>query len=368
MDAVVTAAELVQLARDCGFDLVGIAPAEPLPEASFYLDWVRRGRAAGMRYLSDHRAGKRLDPRDLLGSARSVICCGVLYNTREGNVGDLNDPERGWIARYAWGEDYHNVLYARFQSLIGRLAARVAEPFEYKICVDTAPLLERAYAQRAGLGWIGKNTCLINEAQGSWFFLGELLTSLYFRGQDDFQAPPFRCGSCTACIDACPTAALVPTGHAAPAWELVPERCISYHTIESRTVAPEELRPGFGNHVFGCDICQDVCPWNRRAGVSIDPAFQPRHYAPPLEQLAALTEREFRQMFQTTPVVRARYHGFLRNVAMAMGNAPRESFRAPLERLAQHPDARVREPALWALARLNYGASEAPQERPWRTA
>ncbi len=356
MDAGITAAELVRLARECGFDLVGVAPAEPLAEASFYLDWVRRGRAAGMGYLADHRAGKRLDPRDLLGSARSIICCGVLYNTREANVSDLDDPQRAWISRYAWGEDYHDVLYARFRKLIGRLVLRIPEPFEYKICVDTAPLLERAYAQRAGLGWIGKNTCLINEAQGSWFFLGELLTSLRFAGQQEFGPPPFRCGSCTACIDACPTGAIVPTGRTAPEWELVPERCISYHTIESRAVVPEELRAGFGSHVFGCDICQDVCPWNARSGLSIDPAFQPRQYAPPLEQLAELSEQEFKEMFQTTPVLRAKYRGFLRNVALAMGNAPREAFRVPLERLAQHEDDRVREHAVWALARLNHVA------------
>jgi epoxyqueuosine reductase len=360
MDSRVTAAELVRLAHECGFDLAGIAPAEPLPEASFYLDWVRRGRAAAMGYLADHRAGKRLDPHDLLGSARSIICCGVLYNCREASVAELDDPERAWISRYAWGEDYHDVLYARLRKLIGRLVSRIAEPFEYKICVDTAPLLERAYAQRAGLGWIGKNTCLINESQGSWFFLGELLTSLRFAGQEAFAPPPFRCGTCTACIDACPTGAIVPTGRRSPEWELVPDLCISYHTIESRAAAPAELRPAFGSHVFGCDICQDVCPWNARSGVSVDPAFQPRQYAPPLERMAALDERDFKEMFQTSPVLRAKYRGFLRNVATAMGNAPRESYRMPLERLAGHEDAAVRDHALWALARLNHVAHQAP--------
>ena len=222
--------------------------------------------------------------------------------------------------------------------------------FEYKICVDTAPLLERAYARRAGLGWIGKNTCLIHEGMGSWFFLGELLVS--FDTAPD-SPPPDRCGTCTRCIDACPTAAIVPTGDPeGPAWALDSRLCISYFTIELRGPLPEEHRAGIGRHVFGCDICQDVCPWNRRAPVSAEPAFAPREMAPPLEKLAALGEDEFREMFRGSPIRRAQYAGFLRNVAVAMGNAREERFRLALEKLACHPDPLVAGHARWALHRL----------------
>jgi epoxyqueuosine reductase len=358
-------ATVKQLALDSGFDLVGIAAAEPLPEAAFYLDWVRRGQAASMTYLADHRAGKRLDPRDLLRSARSIVCCGVLYNTRHQPIASLNDPTRAWISRYAWGDDYHDVLTARFKRLLGRLLSRLDEPFEYKICVDTAPILERAYAQRAGLGWIGKNTCLINEPLGSWFFLGEMLLALPL--EPDSPSPP-RCGTCTACIEACPTAAIVPTGLSAPEWELVPDRCLSFHTIESRETPPQSLRSQFSSHVFGCDICQDVCPWNRRAPATDDSSFAPREYAPPLEKLASLSEQDFREMFRASPILRAKHRGFLRNVAIAMGNAPREAFRQPLLRLAEHHHAIVREAAHWALARLDYGPDQTTEERPRWTA
>ncbi|HWR51290.1 MAG TPA: 4Fe-4S double cluster binding domain-containing protein, partial [Bryobacteraceae bacterium] len=195
----------------------------------------------------------------------------------------------------------------------------------------------------------GKNTCLIHEGAGSWFFLGELLTSLAFVPD---AAPPDRCGSCTRCIDACPTAAIVPTGREQPAWAVDARLCISYFTIESREATPEAERAGVGRNIFGCDICQDVCPWNRRTPVTADPAFAPREVAPPLERLAGLSEQEFRQMYRDTPVSRARYTGFLRNVATAMGNAGLAEFRAPLERLAHFDDMTVREHAIWALTRI----------------
>jgi epoxyqueuosine reductase len=206
--------------------------------------------------------------------------------------------------------------------------------------VDTAPLLERSYARLAGLGWIGKNTCLINQQSGSWFFLGELLTSLEIAPDTP---PPDRCGTCRRCIDACPTAAILPGG--------VDSRlCISYFTIEQRGAVPEETRAGIGGHVFGCDICQDVCPWNRRAPVTEDPAFAPREFAPRLADMAALTETEFRAMFRGSAVTRARYSGFLRNVAIAMGNRGLPQFRAPLEKLAASEDPVVAECARWALS------------------
>jgi epoxyqueuosine reductase len=211
--------------------------------------------------------------------------------------------------------------------------------------VDTAPLLERSYARQAGLGWIGKNTCLINQPMGSWFFLGELLVSLEMEADGP---PPDRCGSCTRCVDACPTAALVPQGSG---YTLDSRLCISYFTIELRAEFPLDHRAEIGNHVFGCDICQDVCPWNARRPVSS--AFDAQHFAPPLDKLAQLTELEFREMFRRSPIRRARFTGFLRNVAVAMGNARAEKFREPLEKLARSGDPMVAEHARWALDQLD---------------
>jgi epoxyqueuosine reductase len=230
--------------------------------------------AGEMGYLTDRRAGLRDDPRHLLPSARSILCVGKLYNGPQPYSTRFAGGDLAWISRYAWGEDYHQVLRRGLARVVDGLRALSPSRFEWKICVDTAPLLERAYARHAGLGWIAKNTCLINQAMGSWFFLGELLLSLDLAPD---QPPPDRCGTCTRCIDACPTEAIVPTGLAdGPAWALDSRLCISYFTIELRGVAPVEARPAIGRHVFGCDICQDVCPWNRRAPATEEPAFAPR--------------------------------------------------------------------------------------------
>jgi len=339
-----------QLARECSFELVGVARAAPLEEAVYYHRWAADGYAGEMRYLTDGRADVRDDPRNLLPSARSIICVGKLYNGPEPRPDDDDDRDLACISRYAWGEDYHGVLRQGLERLVEELRGHAREPFDWKICVDTAPLLERAYARRAGLGWIGKNTCLINEPMGSWFFLGELLVSLDLEPD---QPPPDRCGTCTRCIDACPTAAIVPTNSAnAPEWAIDSRLCISYFTIELRGPVPVEARPDIGNHVFGCDICQDVCPWNERAPVSGEPAFSVAPLAPELESLAGITEEEFREMFRRSPVKRAKYSGFLRNVAIAMGNQRSGKFREPLEKMAQSSDALVAEHARWALGRL----------------
>jgi epoxyqueuosine reductase len=215
---------------------------------------------------------------------------------------------------------------------------------DYKVCVDTAPLLERSYAREAGLGWIGKNTCLINQGIGSWLFLGEVVTSLEIQPDSP---PPDRCGTCTRCIDACPTAAIAPEGY-----ELDARLCISYFTIELRGSVPEPARAGIGQHIFGCDICQDVCPWNRAAPLGSEPAFEPRNFAPLLGHLAALGEQEFREIYAHSPILRAKYAGFLRNVAIAMGNSRLVKFREPLEKLAQGSDQVVAEHARWALQML----------------
>jgi epoxyqueuosine reductase len=337
----VTGSQIKSLAHECGFELAGIARAETLPDDSRrYLDWVERGMAGAMGYLIDRRATVRTDPKLLLASARSIICVGKLYNGPEPRSTETDQSERGWISRYAWGEDYHDVMRRGLEQLATKLGA----DHEYKICVDTAPLLERSYAREAGLGWIGKNTCLINQEIGSWVFLGEILTSAEI--EPDF-APPDRCGTCTRCIEACPTQAIAPQGY-----EIDARRCIPYFTIELHGAAPEEMRAGIGQHIFGCDICQDVCPWNSRAPLAEESAFQPRHFAPPLEELAALTEDEFRSRFRGSPIQRAKYAGFLRNVAIAMGNSGLEKFREPLEQLAGFPNPLVADQARWALKQI----------------
>jgi epoxyqueuosine reductase len=320
----ITAATVKRIARECGFELAGVARADPAEDFGRLERWAADGMAGDMRYLTDRRKDLRSDPRSLLASARSVICVGKLYNTAP----EVKDPS---ISRYAWGSrDYHDVLREGLERIVERLTAissQEGRSFEWKICVDTAPLLERTYARLAGLGWIGKNTCLINEPLGSWFFLGEILTSLDLH--PDF-APPNRCGSCTRCIDACPTQALVPGGDAqdGKGWTLDARRCISYLTIELRGPVPEELRAGVGEHVFGCDICQEVCPWNSRAPVTEETAFAPREI-PPLQDLARMTEEEFREFARGTPLTRPKYAGFARNVANALEQKPGTVYSNP---------------------------------------
>lgn len=333
-----------QLGRDSGFDLVGLARIEPGLDFVRFRQWLDDGHAAGMGYLSDHRAGLRTDPRLLLPAARSVICVGKLYNGPEPLSSQYDRQGSGWISRYAWGDDYHGILRSGLERFRDRIAVE-SGPFESKICVDTAPLLERSYARQAGLGWIGRNTCLINEGQGSWFFLGELLVSLDFDEVDS--PPPDRCGTCTACIDACPTGAIAQQGP--DQWVIQSELCISYQTIELRGNIDEKHRVGIGRHLFGCDICQDVCPWNRRAPCDCDSAFRPRAFAPDLNEMAALDGPSFRARFGSSAVTRARYRGFLRNVAVAMGNSGAEQHREALERLASHDDPVIAEHAVWAL-------------------
>ncbi len=314
--ALITPRMVADLAAGCGFELAGVAPAERVADHARYIEWAGAGMAGRMSYLTDHRAGVRADPRLLLCSARSVIVVGKLYNTGAPRSVDPRARCRGWISRYAWGEDYHGIVRDGLEQLAAKLLAVAKTAFDYRICVDTAPLLERSLAARAGLGWIGKNTCLINQAQGSWFFLGELLVSL----EIEAGAPvPDRCGSCARCLDACPTGALVAPG------VLDARRCISYLTVELRGPVGAELRPGMGTNIFGCDICQDVCPWNRRAPATTDSRFEARHFAPVLDELAQIDRSEFRRRFRGSPVERARYDGFARNVRIARENCERGS-------------------------------------------
>jgi epoxyqueuosine reductase len=329
------------LAAEIGFPLAGSVTAGSLSDFDRYRSWVNRGLAGEMRYLSDRRGDLRAHPASLLPEVRSVICVGMPYGGPEPYSTEFSDSERGWIARYAWGDDYHDAIRRKLERLAAKLLE--LEQFTWRACVDTAPLLERSLARDAGLGWIGKNTCLINEVRGSWFLLGELLTTLDI---EPGSPPPDRCGTCTRCIDTCPTAAIMPSPDGR--FELDSRLCISYFTIELRGSIPEGHRRDIGNNVFGCDICQDVCPWNRRREIAPG-APEP---GVPLEKMAALSESEFRSLFRGTAVSRAKYSGFLRNIAIAMGNSGLARFVEPLEKLAASTDLLVAEHARWALEQL----------------
>jgi len=458
-------------ALELGFDLAGIAPLEVWRDLEFSRQWVAKGFNGEMRYLENP---KRFDPLLVLPSAKSVICVGLVYNaplpysteveekrspesevrsqelesrrqkaegrsqeereisrlepagtadlmrSSEPATGARNGPRttdngpissfefpfsasapRAWISRYAWGRDYHEMMRAKLEQL--RAAIQDSAPeVETRVFVDTGPIVERAFARFAGIGWMGKNTCIINQEKGSWLFLGVILCSLELA--TDLPAPD-RCGSCTACLEACPTGALVEP------YAMDASRCISYLTIEHRGTIPNEFRSKVGGNVFGCDICQDVCPWNgshqssvlspqqtlSQGGRPLDkcevarPALTtiqhfhpmvveptrlrfsdgavadqvatdhgPRTtdsagfslFNPPLEALASMSEEDFRSVFAHSPIKRAKYRGWLRNLAVAMGNSGDERLVPWLERIARHPDPIVREHAAWALERL----------------
>jgi epoxyqueuosine reductase len=325
-----------RLAAECGFELAGITPAAPTTDAPLLFEWIAAGMAGEMRYLTDYRGDIRSDPRNLLPTAKSIICVARSYNAGR------NEPSSG-ISRYARGEDYHDILKRKLAELVALMRAEWGN-FDYKCCVDTAPILERSFARQAGLGWIGKNTCLINQQHGSYVFLGEILVSLDL--EPDTPAP-YRCGTCTRCIDACPTAAIVPGGYATA---VDSRRCISYLTIELRGPIPEEMRAETGAHVFGCDICQEVCPWNAKAAVTQHPRAD--QTPADLEMFSLMSPEEFRAAFRRTPVWRTRYSGFLRNVAVAMGNSGDRRYQPMLEALTASPDPLVAEHAEWGLSRL----------------
>ena len=337
------------LARECGFELAGVASALPPDDYRHFEEWRKAGFAAEMSYLTDHRGDLRSDPRHLLPSVQTVVCVGRLYNTEKPYSVNANHGGSGWVARYAWGDDYHDVLRSGLQRLVERIASMLDDPFDSRICVDTAPLLERSFARLAGLGWIGKNTCLINQQHGSWFVLGELLLSLSLVPDTP---PPDRCGTCRRCIDACPTNALVPDEQGR--FQLDSRQCISYLTIEKQGDLPDQLEPQMGAHIFGCDICQDVCPWNRKSPATEDLSFAPHHFSPSLAELANLSEADFRHMFRTSPIWRSKYPGFLRNVAIAMGNSGQANLLEPLRRLSLHSDALVSKTAGRAYRELSH--------------
>jgi len=345
------AALVKQAAQEAGFELAGIAPVRDFSELDQFPKWIAAGRAGEMKYMEARdEAGhlKRASLRTVAPWARSVVVCAINYNTAHPYSTQVQDGERGWISRYAWSrEDYHEAVMRRLRIVESRLRQGAGETRALQTCcyVDTGPLVERVYAKYAGIGWNGKNTCILNQKLGSWLFLGVILTSLEL--EPDFPAPD-RCGTCTRCIDACPTDALI-----AP-YQLDSNKCISYLTIEKRGAIPQEMRAGMGRHMFGCDICQDVCPWNRKAPATTLPEFQPREglVNPALEWLAEMSAEEFREKFRGSPVRRAKRSGLRRNAAIAMGNSGDRRFVPVLTKLAEDEDAVVAEHARWARDRL----------------
>jgi len=341
-----------------GFDLSGIASADDSPELRCFPEWIASGHAGEMKYMEtrdEHGTLKRASLARVAPWARSVVVCAINYNTDHPYSTETSDPARGWISRYAWGrEDYHDAVMRRLRQV--EAALRQALPAELqaglttRCYVDTGPIVERVFAKYAGVGWIGKNTCIINQKKGSWLFLGVILTSLELAPDVAALNPPApdRCGSCTRCIEACPTDAII-----AP-YQLDSNKCISYLTIEKRGSISADLRAQMGRHIFGCDICQDVCPWNRKASVSIAAEFQPRPglVNPALDWLAEMSAEEFRQAFRGSPVRRARRSGLRRNAAIAMGNSGDKKFLPVLEKLAADEDESVAESAHWAKDRL----------------
>ena len=404
-----------QTAHQAGFELAGIAPVGDFPELNHFPDWIEAGYAGEMKYMqSRNQAGhlKRASLHSTAPWARSVIVCAINYNTQHPYSTQLNDPDRGWISRYAWSrEDYHEAVMRRLrvvenclQNYVSRELDETASqpnrdcnsgldidkqlrsgarmqptaqavgskletvepqrrerriaihsqamatgtkypPLQTRCYVDTGPLVERVYAKYAGVGWIGKNTCILNQKLGSWLFLGVILTSLEL--QPDLPAPD-RCGTCTRCIDACPTDALI-----AP-YQLDSNKCISYLTIEKRGAIPEHMREGMGRHVFGCDICQDVCPWNRKAPATSAAEFQPREglVNPALDWLAEMSAEAFREKFRGSPIRRTKRTGLRRNAAIAMGNSGNRKFLPTLNKLAADEDPSVAESATWAAKKL----------------
>ncbi|HEX4618428.1 MAG TPA: tRNA epoxyqueuosine(34) reductase QueG [Steroidobacteraceae bacterium] len=336
---------LVAQAHALGFDALGVTAIDIPEDERHLLRWLDAGFHGEMSYMQ-RRARLRGSPRELLPGAARVVSVRMDYWPREARAAQavLEDRTLGYVSRYALGRDYHKVLRRGLARLAGDLAGRIG-PFGYRVCVDSAPVLEKAHARNAGLGWIGKHTNLIARDAGSWFFLGEILTDLPLPVDERASA---HCGSCQACIPACPTRAIV-----AP-FRLDARRCISYLTIEHRSAIPEELRPALGNRIYGCDDCQLVCPWNKFARAAAHPDFRVRHAldASSLPELFRWTAAEFEQRMRGSAIYRLGYERWSRNVAVALGNAPTSAaVVSALEARREDSSALVREHVAWALGR-----------------
>jgi epoxyqueuosine reductase len=347
-------------ARRLGFDLVGVTTPDPPPHRNVFEAWLEAGRHGEMDYLATERSRQRRgDPHRIMPECRAILVLATRYPAPASSPPPPGPAAHGQIAAYAWGDDYHDVLPARLQALVAFIEARVGHPVLHRCYTDTGPLLERDLAQRAGLGWIGKNTCLIHPRQGSYFLLAEILLDLQLEPNAPFASD--QCGSCTRCLEACPTACILPDR------TLDARRCLSYLTIELKSAIPGSLRSALGDWVFGCDICQQVCPWNLRfATPQGDGAFAPRPGLPHpvLAESLTLTPAEFDARFKRSPLRRAKRRGYLRNLAVAAGNV---SYRAGNTRnraadlatlpaltslLESEPEALVRQHAAWAMGQL----------------
>ena len=341
-------ARIKEEAQRLGFALVGLSPVQPSPHEESFAQWLRKGLGGEMGYLKRTEELRR-DPKNLVPWAISVVSVGMNYYTPMPRP-EKQDGSKGWISRYAWGDDYHDLMKARLESLLEKIRGVYPESVEGRVFVDSGPVLEREIAGVAGIGWIGKNTHLISPKRGSWFFLGELFLNVelaYDRPIKD------RCGKCDLCLKACPTGAFVGP------YVLDARRCISYLTIELKGAIPQHLRPLMGNHIFGCDICQEVCPYNVKAKPTGEEAFYPREglYAPELISLLSLSEEEFRRRFRASPISRAKRRGFLRNVAVALGNLKSLEAVPALIHALRDEDALVRRHVAWALGEI--GTAEA---------
>ena len=330
-------------ARELGFDPVGVAPAEPPEHWAFYLDWVERGYAGEMGYLG-RNLERRADPRTVVPGAKSVLCVGMNYEPRE-TPSPVDDRPRGRVSRYARADDYHDVMVGRLTRLLEEIQA-LAPSASGRVYVDTGPVLERDFAARAGIGWFGKHTNLIHKEKGSWFFLGEIILTIDL----DCDAPVMdHCGTCTLCMEACPTDAIPEP------YVLDSTRCISYLTIELKGAIPREHRVQVGDWIFGCDICQEVCPWNQKQARPTDePEFQAREgvASPDLAEVLGLDQAAFSRQFKGSPIKRAKRRGLLRNAAVALGNTGGVEDVQVLVKSLRDPEPLVRGHAAWALGQI----------------
>jgi epoxyqueuosine reductase len=323
-----------QKARQLGFTLAGVTSSEPLSHHDIFESWLNAGMHGTMGYLAEARSrARRADPKEILPECRSILVLGIPYAA----------PVDGPIASYALGTDYHDVLPERLRAIVNFIEEQVGHPVPNRCYTDTGPLLERELAQRAGLGWVGRNTCLINPGTGSTFFLAEILLGIELEPDAPFKTD--HCGTCTRCIDACPTKCILPDR------TLDARRCISYLTIELKEDIPQDLRPLMKDWVFGCDICQQVCPWNRFS-LPADPAFEPLISLPVLTSDLLLTPREFNQRFRHSPLKRPKRRGYLRNIAVATGNHGNRNDIPVLEKALEDSEPLVKEHAKWAIDRI----------------
>jgi epoxyqueuosine reductase len=325
-----TSATIKARAQELGFDLCGVTRAEQFPRLSRLASWIESGCAGDMGYLAKS-LDERLDPRQVLSSARSVVSLGIVYNTNQPYSTSITEPGRAAIARYAWGDDYHDVIRGRLRELVRWMADTAGRGFEAWSCVDNGPVQERVFAEQAGLGWIGKNTCVINPKLGSWLFLAEVISNAAL---DADEPAVDQCGTCTRCLEACPTQAIVEP------YTVDATRCLSYLTIESRGPIDEALRPALHQQVVGCDICQDVCPWNRKAAVSGDPAWQPREGLafPWVLELCGWSDQEWRTRLKGSALGHAGLKRIRRSLACAADALAEPDRTRARDALASHQE------------------------------